>query len=136
MTLVAPQISNPVDLLLDTNGDLVVGSDLSFSSGINAVAQSCLIAIQMIMGEWFLNLNVGIPYFDGILGEKPSAAIAVAQISINSALLACDYVTSVEVLKIAYVGSSRSLNITWQVMTSLGLTPVDTLTLSASGELT
>jgi hypothetical protein len=125
-----PLSTNPRDLLLGPNNDLVVTTDLQFTYGIAAVAQSCRIALQMFAGEWFLNLDAGIPYWQAILGFKPATAIAAAQIAFRQQLLAVDGVLDVLVLNIPYTGTTRTMNVQWQVSTGLGDTPVDTIQLS------
>lgn len=128
-----PLQSDPRDLLLGSDNDLVIGRDLSFSSGVAAVAQSCRIALQMFEGEWFLNLDVGIPYWDQILTQKPAAAIAAAQLAFRDALRGVVGVSEILLLQVQYVGSTRALNVTWQVSTVFGDTPVDTLSLTVGG---
>ena len=128
MTL--PLSTNPRDLLLGPDNDLVVTTDLQFAYGIQAVAQSCRIAIQMFAGEWFLNLDAGIPYWQAILGFKPAVAIAAAQIAFRTMLLSVDGVVDVLVLNITFDGATRAMNVQWQVSTALGDTPVDTIALT------
>lgn len=129
--MASPLANAPRDLLLGTDNDLVVTTDLAWSTGIDAVAQSCRIKLQMFRGEWFLDLDVGIPYWDEILGQKAAAAIAVARQEFRDALLSVDGVLEVIKLEIAYDAPTRGLTITWQVRTALGDTPVDTLELEA-----
>lgn len=126
-----PLTNDPRDLLLGSDNDLVVGTDLSFSRGIQAVIQSCRIKIQMFAGEWFLNLDSGIPYWQEILGGKPDAAIASARVSLRKALLSVDGVLEVTRLDVLYNRQTRKLTIAWQVSTGLGETPVDVLDLGA-----
>jgi len=128
-----PLQSDPRDLLLGSDNDLVIGKDLSFTSGVQAVAQSCRIALQMFAGEWFLNLDVGIPYWDEILGQKPAVAIPAAELAFRDALRNVVGVLSIPVLTVQYVGATRALNVTWQVSTVFGDTPVDTLAITVGG---
>lgn len=125
--------TTPRDLLLDDNNDLVVGTDLSFSRGIQAVVQSIRIALQMFAGEWFLNLDAGIPYWQSILGKKPGVAIQAANQAFRAELEAADGVLKVLRCDVAYDGSTRTLSVKWQVSTALGDTPVDTIALAVGG---
>lgn len=53
------------NLKLDTAGDLALESNrLVLVSGVDEIRQRWLIAIRTILGEWFLDRNVGVPYFD------------------------------------------------------------------------
>ncbi len=122
-----PLTNEPRDFLLDADNDLVIGTDLTFSRGIAAVVQSCRIALQMYRGEWFLDLDAGIPYWDSILGQKPEVAAAVARDEFRRELLAVDGVVSVLRLDVVFVPATRTLNVIWQASTTLGDTPVDTL---------
>lgn len=125
-----PLLTDPIDLLLDSDNDLVIeNGDLQFSRGIDAIVQQCRINLSMFQEEWFLNLDVGIPYWQNILGFKPAAAIAAARIFFTRELLAVDGVDGVTRLEITYTGPTRTLNIKWQVSTVFGDTPVDTINL-------
>lgn len=124
---------DPRDLLLDADNDLVVTTDLQWSRGIGAVVQSCRIALQMFQGEWFLNLDVGIPYWEDIFGKKPSTAIAAANAAFRDTLNSIESVLSVLRCDVEYNGTSRVLSVTWRVRTKFGDTPTDTIQLSVGG---
>jgi hypothetical protein len=79
----SPLTDEPRDLLLDSSNDLVIeNGDFVFARGIDAVAQSCRIALQMFEGEWFLDQSVGIPYWQQILGFKPAIAMRAAHVGV------------------------------------------------------
>ncbi len=126
--------TEPRDLLLDDTNDLVIeNGDFVFARGLDAIAQSCRIALQMFEGEWFLDQSVGIPYWQEILGFKPDFAIRAATVAFTSELLSVSGVIAVTRMDVAYTGASRGLTVTWQVRTVLGETPADTLALAALG---
>lgn len=123
-------ITDPIDLKLDANNELVIeDGDIPFTSGLDAIVQQCRIVLQMFQGEWFLNLDVGIPYWEKILGEKPTTAIEAARIFFRRELQLVDGVNKVTRLDITYTGSTRTLNVSWQVNTIFGDTPVDIIDL-------
>lgn len=129
-----PLTNEPRDLKLDDNNDLVFeDGDLVFTRGIDAVVQSCRIALQMFQEEWFLDLDAGLPYWQNILGFKPSVAIAAARIFVARELRLVEGVLEILKLDVTYDGSLRTLLITWQVSTELGDTPVDTIALETGG---
>lgn len=128
-----PLANEPRDLLLGDDNDLVIGSDLSFSRGIGAVVQSCRIALLMFQGEWFMDLDAGLPYWQSILAQKPEVAIAAMRIFVNRELSLVEGVLEVTKLDVSYNASARELVVTWQVLTSLGETPVDTIALEIGG---
>lgn len=128
---VLPLTDEPRDLLLDNQNDLViVNGDFALARGIDAVVQSCRIAIQMVAGEWFLDQDAGIPYWTAILAFKPAVAVRSAQIAINAELLRVVGVIQVTKLDVSFSGVSRALTITWQVKTGSGETPPDTIALA------
>jgi len=126
-----PLTDEPRDLLLNRFNDLVIeNGDFAFSTGIDAVVQSCRIVMQMFAGEWFLDLDAGIPYWQAILGFKPQVAIRAAQIAFSSELLRVPGVLAVTRLDVEYIGVTRNLEIRWSVRTKLGETPPDILALA------
>lgn len=128
-----PLTNEPRDLLLDDDNDLVVTTDLQFSRGIAAVAQSCRIAMQLFQDEWFLDMDAGLPYWQSILAQKPTVAVAAARIFIARELRLIEGVLDILKLNVSYVGAERKLLVEWQVSTGLGDTPVDTIALAIGG---
>lgn len=57
---------------LDADGDLDIGGTLSFVEDMDAIQQSLNCRLRAFQGEWFLNLNLGLPYFQEILGRAPN----------------------------------------------------------------
>lgn len=121
------------DFLLDADGDFVITTDLSLVSGLDAIVQECRIRMRTFLEEWFLNLDVGVPWYQRILGAKPAAAIEAARTYINRTLLQVEGVTRVAALDVTFVGTTRALRIAWQVQTAFGDTPVDVLALRIAG---
>lgn len=54
------------------NGPAVVGDSVVSEAGAN-VAQRLYIMLRTFAGEWYLNTDHGIPYFQSILGQKTTA---------------------------------------------------------------
>jgi len=124
--------TDPIDFLLDpVTNDLVITDDLAWSYGIDAVRQGCHIALAMIEGEWFMDLEEGVPYLerDGIdsrrvlLGGKFSADRARA--AMVPELLKVPGVKSVVYCTPSY--KERALTVKWEVNTVFGDTVADTL---------
>lgn len=126
-----PLTDEPRDLLLDSTNNLVF--PLQWSRGLTAVMQSCRIAVQMFLDEWFLDLDAGIPYWNGILGSKPEIAKANARVHVRRALSGVDGVLKITLLNVDYDGATRGLTIRWRVLTGTGETPVDTIALKVGG---
>ncbi len=118
--------SDPQDLLLDQNGDLVIDEEgLHFVSGLQAVAQAIRIRILMFRGEWFMNMDIGVPYFDGILGDSFDEATARA--AITAAILDAPGVIDVRSLSVELDGATRKLVVSFVAQSLFGDTPVDRL---------
>ncbi len=54
-------------------GDLVLtDGDLVINSGTDAIRQNVIQRLKTYLGEWFLNNQIGIPYFQQILVKNPN----------------------------------------------------------------
>lgn len=115
-----------VDLLLDTDGDLVVDTDAHFTTGLQAVQQGCQIRLQTFRGEWFLDRDFGIPYLendivpaaDAILGGKFNPV--KTRSAFRDMLLVTPGVLDITMLTAEFEGSTRTLTVGWRVTTDLG----------------
>jgi len=134
----APLINDPVDLLLGTDNDaVIVNGEFQFARGIAGVAQLIRIAIQMVAGEWFLNLDAGIRYLENdhvtaqqaILAQKPS--VVKARKEFRAAILGVPGVNEIKYLDVTFTSKTRTLNVSWQVTTTFGDTVADSLSKSA-----
>lgn len=118
----------PRDLLMADDDLVVTAFDLDFSRGLGAVTQECRIAVKMFAEEWFLDLDAGIPYLQSILARRGVNAVTLAtKAAFRKQLLSVLGVVSVMQLDVVFDGSTRELTVTWQVSTSVGVTPADTI---------
>jgi hypothetical protein len=108
------------DLKVDAvTGDIVVESgDLVFVNEGDAIVQACRMALELCRGEWFLDEELGIPYYDEILVKSPKLT-PIREI-FRRALLDVAGVLAVTSLNLSYTGSTRSLAVTWRVSTDFG----------------
>jgi len=114
------------DLLLDANDDLVVvDGDLAFASGTAGIAQAIRIAIEMFRGEWFLDLDAGVPWRQSILGQKFDPT--VARDAFREAILSVDGVADLIDLVVTFDGATRKLTVRWTVRAAFGDTVTDQL---------
>ena len=111
-------ITDPIDLLLDADGDLIVTTDLQFSSGLAGVAQGIRIRILTFKGEWFTDLEFGVPYYQDLLGHKFDNT--KARIAFRDAILSAPGVLGLTELETTFTGSTRALNVSWRVATVFG----------------
>lgn len=57
-----------LDLKLDTQGHLEINNyDLQLVSGVDQITQNLSIRLKFILGEWYLDVTQGIPYYEDIL---------------------------------------------------------------------
>lgn len=126
--------TDPIDLLLDVDGDIVIDSDLRWATGLPAIAQGIRIQLQLVKGEWFLDLDDGVPYYEregvtsaeALLGGRFNQARATA--AFRAAILRAPGVNTITSLAVAFDGSTRQLTVTWAVRTTFGDTLADALT--------
>ena len=97
---------------------MFVEGDLVFTKGVDATAQQCQLALLSFRGEWFADLESGVPWYEDILGQKFDEARVRSVI--RDALLAVDTVSSVEDLEILFDGSTREVTIVWTVLSTAG----------------
>lgn len=64
------------DFLQDSRGDIVFTDNaLTFVIGADEVAQRVTQRLRTFLGEWFLDLDIGVPYYQEILVKNPSSTI-------------------------------------------------------------
>ncbi len=57
-----------MDIKIDSSNDLdITTGDLQIVTAGDAVSQHLRIRLRFIRGEWFLDLRIGIPYFEEVL---------------------------------------------------------------------
>ena len=127
--------TDPVDLPIDPiTGDLspVLGK-LIGTTGLAAVVQGVRRRILMIAGEWYLDLDYGVRWFErdrvpassSILGQKFDQA--KADYELRRAIMATPGVLSIVRMDIAYGTTTRALSTLWQARCAFGDTPLDVI---------
>lgn len=124
--------SDILDVRLTENGDLYVGPNgLEFVSGLEGVGQLVVIAIRMFLGEWFLNLDKGMPWFQEILGQKDAEDTLRRRLAETA--LGVPGVTAIISLTVELDGSTRRASGSMVVRTVFGDTPPDLIKFSIGG---
>ena len=106
---------------LNKDNDLIVGSDGRFktvSEGVHVV-QSIRTRLMFFRGEWFLDTQSGIPYFEEVF-TKP-ANLANIESIFKSEILNTPNVSKLNEFSMSYEGgASRVLTISFSAETSFG----------------
>jgi hypothetical protein len=108
------------DLKLDTDGDLAFSADgdLVLNEGLEAIAQDIRARLLFFKGEWFLDQDIGLPYFEDILVKNPSILGVMA--SIRSEIQNTPGVNEITKLEPTFDRANRKLSVTWAVTSDLG----------------
>ena len=83
------------DLQLDEYGDLFFDTDgnMNIVDGIDEVKQRLHTRLLRFLGEWYLNITLGVPYIQEILIKNPSQAAVIN--NIKQTILKTEEVTSI-----------------------------------------
>lgn len=130
-----PLQTDIVDFAIDADGNFTfVNGQWQFTSGGAAVAQSQRIHLLNVKGEWFDDLDDGVPYIerDGVLAseallsQKFSRTKAIA--AFTSALLESYATTSVDEIDVEFDDTTRICTCNYSTTTIWGDTVADSLT--------
>lgn len=108
--------NDPIDFALDSDGDLAF--PMSLTRGIAAVAQGINEAVQLFRGEWFLDLERGIPYYQDILGQKFDRERVL--FGFRAEIVKVPDVKKIESLTATYSGTTRIVTIAFEVLSIYG----------------
>lgn len=110
-------------LKLDGNDlDLSTGK-LVIVEGVEAIAQKLRIGLRIFLGEFFADLDAGVPYFEKILVKNPRLGQLTALVKL--AILSCEGVASVDSLSVRFDATTRNLTVDFKAKAQTGeLIPV------------
>lgn len=112
------------DIRIDeSTRDLVVAAgDLQLVEDVAAIRQDVDQALGAFKGEWFLDLDEGVPYFDVVLVKNPKAELLRS--AYRDRILARRGVKSLLAFEITYAPDTRTLSVEWTADTDLSELPV------------
>ena len=102
---------------LDGDGDLPAEGVVPVI-GIDAVIQDVRSRLRLLLGEWFLDPTVGVPYRQRILGKGATEATVRAEI--RRAIEASDSISTVDQLDFTLDRTTRHLTVTFHAITTEG----------------
>jgi hypothetical protein len=109
-----------MNLLLTNDNDLkIIDGSLATVDGIDEVAQKLKQVLLAVQGDWFLDLDLGLPLFSLIL-QKATSISAIENTYID-AIAAVPGVLDITKFRLDYVEETRTANITFEVTTSDGV---------------
>lgn len=98
-----------MDLKLDASGDLeLVDGEFSLTSGAEAIAQELRQRLLFFLGEWFLDVRLGVDYFGTILVKNPNMS-RVNQLY-RAVIIGTDGIKSIRSLDFDFDSATRALS--------------------------
>lgn len=121
------------DIRLDTAHDIFIADngDLEMVDGAQRVAQQIKVTLLAFLGEWFLDIDFGVPYFESILVKNPRWASINA--ILRARILAVPGVQRVRRLDLYFNHAARHLLVTFEAETPDGLTGPHNVALTLRG---
>ena len=119
-----------INFELDASGDIQLedGQIKTISDRLESIRQKATVALNTFEGEWFLDVNFGVPYREEILIKNPS----VSRISavLRDTLESVNGVTTVTELSISIDRATRTLSAEFELNIETG----ETITVSVVNE--
>lgn len=111
------------DLSLDTlTADLIIqNGDLVLNSGLEAIRQNLQSRLSFFLGEWFLDVDAGVPYYQDVLKKNPDPVILDGVF--KDAILGTPGVIGLDEFDMQMDTALRQLKLTFRARTTDG--PID-----------
>lgn len=120
--------TDPQGWLLDADGDLDVEAFAAgtFATGLVGVQQGIASRIRLCRGEWFLDLDLGVPYFES--ADVPASEAIIGQRFsepyvrdvMTQAIASAPGVTRILSLTLDFDSTTRELTVRWRTQTVFG----------------
>lgn len=96
-------------LALDAGNDPVFDPSLALTNG-EAVAQAVLTRLRLFMGEWWEDLNLGLPVFQSMLGQPSTQATQNAvRTAVQNNIAGAPYVTGGVSVSVSFANGALSV---------------------------
>lgn len=130
--------TDPVTIKTSAAGDIVIANGrTSLAAGLDAAVIGATTRMRLILGEWFLNLGVGVPWLErpgvsaarAILGQRYNAAKLRSEM--RRAILRTPGITEITRLEVSFAAATRTATVTWRARCVFGDTDLNTLEVAA-----
>lgn len=102
------------------DGDLkITDADFTLVSEIDRVRQALQIALRTFRGEWFLNVNAGVPWYNNVLGQKGNQR-GDRDAVVKAAVRAVEDVNRIIAWESSFDEATRKYEISFKVDTTFG----------------
>ena len=112
------------DLLLNvTNHDVEVDAyDLSLVEDQGHIAQSLRIRLLLFLGEWFLDTDEGVPFFQDVFKKNPN--LGAIEAALKQRILGTPGVTELISFSLEFNESGRQLTVDFEANTTFGVVTI------------
>jgi hypothetical protein len=114
----AETLPQDLQLNLATNDLIFSNGDILLVKGLPAVQQQLSLTLKTFLGEWFLDEQIGVPYFQQIFVKRPS--VTLIETVFRSAILACPGIAEIDSLKFTLNRESREGRVDFKARTDWG----------------
>jgi len=108
------------DILLDTlSGDIkLVDGDLSLVEGVDAISQHVKQRLKMYLGEWFLDIQSGVAWYQIVFVKNPNLLLVEAVL--RDVVINTPGILELNLFELSYENSTRKLGIEFKAQTING----------------
>ena len=108
------------DILLDDNDEIVIDKlDFTIIDSLDYLRQKLKIRLRFFLGEYYLDINKGIPFFDRILIKNPD--IDDVESIFKAEILGTKGVKELTSFDMNFDTTKRQLSISFKALTTAGL---------------
>lgn len=102
-----------------TNDLELVNGDLALTANDDAIRQHIVQRLRTFLGEWFLDLSVGVPYFQDVLVKNPN--VQVVDGVLKQTILDTPGVIELMTFELDFDAGTRKLKVDCSVRTQNGM---------------
>ena len=105
--------------LNQTTGDLeITNNSLALTTAREAIRQHLQCRFRLFLGEWFLDIDQGVPWFQDVLQKQSS--FAVVKEILKTVILDTPGVIEITTFEFEYNGTTREATLTFSCLTEEG----------------